>query len=390
MDYRPASSVIDSYRKRRRQMGPMIAGILAVVLAVVGLVLLFVWLLGPNGPDIKLFATDTPTPTVTFTPTNTLQPSETPTITPTPTETATATPGAPFAYTVQDGDYLAKIVETYQLGDNGIPLLLMLNPQIDPATQIIFPGQTILIPNPGLQLFTPTPLPTGLPRGTKIRYIVIYGDTLAGIASELNSTVDAIVTENTLTDANAIYVGQLLIVPVNLVTPTATKPPTITPTLNPALVTPTFTPTPTTAAAACNYTARQDLVDQLLTLINNARTAQGLPAFTASIQLASAAQNHSIDMACNNYLSHTSLDGRTLEQRIGSQSVTFSAAAENLYAAPLQYGQGDPDDAFNWWMSDPTHRDNILSAQYTQVGIGYAFTATSQLGGYYTVVFVKP
>ena len=39
-------------------------------------------------------------------------------------------------------------------------------------------GQKLLIPGPDTQLPTATPLPTGLPRGAKLDYVVQCGDTL--------------------------------------------------------------------------------------------------------------------------------------------------------------------------------------------------------------------
>lgn len=230
-----AKNVIDSYRKRQ-QSGPFIVGALAVVVAIVGILLLILWLTGPNRPAITLFATSTPTPTETPTPTLTPVPTDTPTPTPTPTETLTPTPSAPFTYIVQEGDTLATITEKFSLGDNGIPLLLLLNPAIDPATQIIFVSQEILVPHPGLELPTATPLPTGLPRGTKIEYIVQANDTLATIAAKFNSTVEDIMKENEIENANFIFVGQVLVIRVNLVTPVPTStpaPPTVTPTRTP-------------------------------------------------------------------------------------------------------------------------------------------------------------
>jgi LysM repeat protein len=230
--------VINSYRKRRQRRGPNMVYILAGLLFVGGLAVLIIWQSGPGQPLNTLFATDTPTPTVTFTPTNTAPPTETPTITPTASETPTVTPSAPFNYTVQEGDSLAVIAERFALGDDGIPLILFLNPfnpdslerpGIDPTTQIVYPGLQIWIPNPGLELPTATPIPPDLPRGTLIDYVVQFGDSLAGIASIFNSTVEAIIEENELADPNAIYVGQLLVIPANLVTPTATLPPTSTP-----------------------------------------------------------------------------------------------------------------------------------------------------------------
>ena len=133
------------------------------------------------------------------------------------------------------------------MGDDGIPLLLLLNPYdakagtgIDPTTSIVYPGQLITIPNPGMPLPTATLIPPNMPHGTKVTYVVKAGDSLAGIASKFNSTVDDIVKTNNLTDPNNIKVGESLQISVNLVTPTATRPPTSTP----RTPIPTITPTP--------------------------------------------------------------------------------------------------------------------------------------------------
>jgi LysM repeat protein len=230
------SGDIAAYRRRKQQGNIVFVYGAAGLLVVAGIGLLVLWLNGPSKPLATLFATDTPTPTITYTPTLTSTPTETPTITATATLTATATPSAPWFYTVQEGDSLAVIVENNNLGDTGIPLIMMLNPYdpesgtgIDPVTQIVYPGQQIWLPFPGMPLPTATPIPPNLARGTIVTYIVQAGDSLAGIAGLFNSTVEEIVTRNELPDANAIYVGQTLEVPVNLVTPTATRPPTSTP-----------------------------------------------------------------------------------------------------------------------------------------------------------------
>lgn len=241
-----SSSILSSYRKKRQQSNIMFIYGAAGLLVLAGLALLIIWLTGPSKPLNGIFATDTPTPTLTYTPTITPNPTDTPTVTPTPTQTATLTPSAPFTYTVQDGDSLQSISDKNALGDDGIQLILLLNPYdaktgngIDPATSIIYPGQQITVPNPGMPLPTSTPIPANILRGTKIPYTVQTGDTLAGIASKFNSTVDDIVKTNSLADANSIAVGQLLQIPVNLVTPTATRPPTSTPRTPLPTVTPT-------------------------------------------------------------------------------------------------------------------------------------------------------
>lgn len=220
--------VIASYRKRQ-QTGPYLVWGLVFLLLLIGIVALAAWLLGPSKPLSALFATETPTPTMTFTPTNTATPTDTPTITPTFTETPTSTPDKPFEYTIQEGDSLAVVAEKFNLGENGIPLLLAINPKIDSANPVVYVGQVILVPNPDMQLPTATPVPTGLPRGTKITYYVQPGDTLALIAQKLNSTVEAIQKENKIDNPNNIFVGQKLIVPINLVTPQPTAIPSATP-----------------------------------------------------------------------------------------------------------------------------------------------------------------
>ena len=58
-------------------------------------------------------------------------------------------------------------------------------------------------------------------------------------------------------------------------------------------------------AASCVYQANADFVTQALSLINAARAANGLSPLTANDKLDAAAQSHSADMACNNYLGHT-------------------------------------------------------------------------------------
>ena len=151
-----SSDVINSYRKRRLQRGPLLMyG--AIALVVLGVILLLVWLTRPNQPLGGLFATDTPTPTLTFTPTNTPVPSETPTITPTGTATITSTPSEPFPYIIQEGNSLDAIAQRFNLGEDGILLILDENPAIVTNNGLIFVGQEIVIPPPGSILVYPHP-----------------------------------------------------------------------------------------------------------------------------------------------------------------------------------------------------------------------------------------
>lgn len=230
-------NVIDKFQKRQKMM-PYFLGAIAVILAIVGIVIIITVISGGK-PFTGLFATKTPTATNTLPPTATSTASLTPTITETPTLAATATASGPMYYEVQQYDTCYDIAASFN-----VDLLVLLAINNFPAgTCPIVPGQQIIIPAPGQQLPTPTPVPSDLPRGTEIEYTVQANDTLALIASRFNSTVQAIMTKNKITDENTIYLGQVLIIPVNLVTPTKTVAPTST--LAYPQATKPVTPTPT-------------------------------------------------------------------------------------------------------------------------------------------------
>lgn len=57
-----------------------------------------------------------------------------------------------------------------------------------------------------------------------IRYIVRPGDTLTLIASRYGTTVVAIMEANNLVDADLIFIGQVLLIPVSGPAPTPTPP----------------------------------------------------------------------------------------------------------------------------------------------------------------------
>ncbi len=239
--YRPLNT-----RRRKAPIGPRIFGLLAILVIGGGLYLLVTSLIGPGKPVSNMFATDTATPTLTFTPTATATATATSTETMTPTITNTPTPSSPFQYTIVEGDNLVTIAQKFGLAEDGIPLILQLNPTIALNLGVIFPGQTIFIPNPDMRLPTATPIPGDVPRGTRFTYLVLPGDTLAGIAAKFNSTVEAIMEANDIADANALSAYVELQIPVNIVTATATRPPTSTaPASTPtAPSTPTATNTP--------------------------------------------------------------------------------------------------------------------------------------------------
>ena len=229
-DKESAQSVIDAYRKRQQaaRRAPWIIGIAALFL-IVGAAFVIFWLLGDGGPSFQLsfLATDTATPTNTPTPTNTATVTSTSTVTPTETVTPTITPTAtisgPFVYKVEEGDNLWSIADRFNVN---IVVLITLN-NLDPENPIIRVGDKLTIPAPDTELPTGTPLPENMRQGTLIEYQVQVGDSLLAIALKFNSTIDAIKEENEIENENTISAGQILIIPVNLVTPIPTETPTL-------------------------------------------------------------------------------------------------------------------------------------------------------------------
>jgi uncharacterized protein YkwD len=387
-----SSNLLNSYKKRN-QRGPwLIYG--AVALVILGVILLVVWLASPGKPLGEMFATDTPTATLTFTPTTTSTPTLTPTITVTPTVTVTFTPSGPQPYVIQEGDSLESIGQKFNLGNDGSLLIYYANQQAMEANNgVIFVGQTITIPEPGSVLPTITPIPASVRSGTLIDYRVLPGDTLAGIAFKFNSIADNIVEENNIENANALQVGQVLKIPVNLVTPTATLPATSTPITPTAAAGQAITQAATAAgstpasnaSAQCAFQEDNAYINQLLTLINGERTKASLTALNTNAQLTTAAKNHAADMLCNNYFSNIGLDKSTPEERVSRAGFTGTGVAELIFASAT----GTPQDALNWWLNNPQTKDQLLKADSNVLGVAYVKSDSSLFGGYFVVITAK-
>ena len=154
--------------------------------------------------------------------------------------------------------------------------------------------------------------------------------------------------------------------------------------------TPVFTPisgVPTvrvTAPASCSYSSSSSYQTELANLINGARAEAGLSQLTVNAALTAAAQGHSVDMACHGLISHSGSDGSSPQERIAAAGYFASFASEIIY------GSGYPQTAFDWWMNDQIHRDEILNPYVTEMGIGYAYVQGTSAGGYYTVNFASP
>jgi uncharacterized protein YkwD len=90
-------------------------------------------------------------------------------------------------------------------------------------------------------------------------------------------------------------------------------------------------------------------------------------------------------MGCNNYFSHIGLDGSSIASRIAQQGYAWSWMGENIAA-----GRNTPAGVMQQWMNSAPHKANILSLNYTDVGVGYAYSNASTYKHYWTLDFGKP
>jgi len=128
----------------------------------------------------------------------------------------------------------------------------------------------------------------------------------------------------------------------------------------------------------CTYTENPDYVQKLIDLINQARADVGRAALTVNQQLMAAAQGHSLDMACNNFVKHSGSDGTWTGDRL------LNAGYPNSYYLEL-LAIGLPQDAMNQWHIEPADWDNVINSRVTEIGVGYVFSKFSSYGGYWTV-----
>jgi uncharacterized protein YkwD len=122
--------------------------------------------------------------------------------------------------------------------------------------------------------------------------------------------------------------------------------------------------------------------NQVITLINQQRASRGLPALSTNALLTNAATTHTVDMASNNFFSHTGSDGSQPGDRITAAGYNWITWGETIAA-----GYQTPADVVNAWMQSQGHSEILLSTDYEDVGIGYISLSGTTYGSYWTAVF---
>ena len=109
----------------------------------------------------------------------------------------------------------------------------------------------------------------------------------------------------------------------------------------------------------------------------------GLAPFTWDDRAAAAARKHSKNMAVQAFFSHTDKARRSPFDRMRSEGIHYSTAAENI-----AYGQRDALEVHAGWMNSKSgHRESLLGS-YERLGVGVYLASDGT--PYYTQNFYTP
>jgi uncharacterized protein YkwD len=124
------------------------------------------------------------------------------------------------------------------------------------------------------------------------------------------------------------------------------------------------------------------LEDDVAERVNLIRVRHGLSPLRESRGLTTAARRHSREMAVKGYFEHDSAGGtafwRRIELSYGSGGFDRWEVGENL---AWNRARATAADIVRQWMKSPSHRANILSPSWREVGLG-AYRVRHARGAY--------
>jgi uncharacterized protein YkwD len=318
--------------------------------------------------------------------------------------------------------------------DTSVEKIMMINQITDPTTLQI--GQELFVPVTATPAGRATPRPTP----TLIFYTIEPGDTLLAIALTKDTTVEALMAANWLTDPGGLQIGQKLVIPPadgSLPDPIAWAPTAVhevdngdtilalaleygssvedilaaNPELDPNLLqlgqqvaipltrqkarpggrliaSGDLPAVPTLSAAdlAALKNGSPSLVglEQAMSeAVNSERRAKELSPYRVDGQLTLMAWGQAHDMVKRGYFGHITPEGRTLRDRFEDRGLALNWVGENIYLSVKPANQA-VRAAMSWFMGDLPHRRNILHRDFNRIGVGVA----QEPAGWYTFVLV--
>src|SRR5436305_7705289 len=121
-----------------------------------------------------------------------------------------------------------------------------------------------------------------------------------------------------------------------------------------------------TGTVAAAPPQNDSLIARVMELTNLERQKAGLGQLSLSSELSGAAQDYSQVLASTGCFEHTCGAVPNFADRAARSGYTgWTALAENIAA-----GYPTPEAVVSGWMNSPGHRANIMSPNYTEIGVG--------------------
>jgi uncharacterized protein YkwD len=107
-----------------------------------------------------------------------------------------------------------------------------------------------------------------------------------------------------------------------------------------------------------------------------------VPPVALNSTLTSVAAAHARDMARTGRMAHEGSDGSTAAERVTRAGYAWRTVAENVAA-----GDRTAEAVVQTWLASPGHCANLMNPDVREMGIAYAFEASSPKGTYWAQVF---
>lgn len=122
-------------------------------------------------------------------------------------------------------------------------------------------------------------------------------------------------------------------------------------------------------------------VEDLISLTNKERSQRGLSPLKLNLELCQAAEAKAHDMFLESYWAHVAPDGTEPWDFIDEAGYAYLSAGENL-AKDFNHSSS----VVRAWMKSSSHRDNILSSKFDDIGVA---VVDGELSGFETTLVVQ-
>lgn len=132
---------------------------------------------------------------------------------------------------------------------------------------------------------------------------------------------------------------------------------------------PSETPSNESIVSDSNYIS--EIEQAIFQRVNAERSAAGLPALSYNNTMEHYARIKSKDMGDNGYFSHEDKQGNLITAQMKADGVSYRAWGENIaYIQGINSNSALATKFMDNWMNSSGHRANILSTNFSSIGIG--------------------